>query len=109
MSVQINIANDFSDVPAGRHRQDGPYSGEGFRVSFLEPNLKRSYKVILHLDDTEGYGSSFLEEAFGGLVRENNFERKFLEENLVLISEDKILVEEIKSYLAEAFKVKKGE
>jgi hypothetical protein len=47
----------------------GPDSGEAFR-NLLARELKKSSDVIeVVLDGAEGYGSSFLEEAFGGLIR----------------------------------------
>jgi len=79
----IDIAKDFSSVPAGRHLSDGDYSGEFFRESLLRPALKEFEKVEVILDDTAGFGSSFLEEAFGGLVREG-LSKDFLRSHLVL-------------------------
>ncbi|MBZ0259715.1 MAG: STAS-like domain-containing protein [Hyphomicrobiales bacterium] len=66
----INIADDFSKTPAGRVRSDGPSSGERFREDFLLPQLKTTKIVEIKLDGAAGYPSSFLEEAFGGLIRE---------------------------------------
>ena len=63
----ISIANDFSPVPAGRSQKDGPNSGERFRGQLLLPSLNSGATCVKL--DAEGYGSSFLEEAFGGLVR----------------------------------------
>jgi hypothetical protein len=68
----INIARDFSEVPAGRFRSDGDFSGERFREDFLRPSLTSS-DVVVEISGTAGYGSSFLEEAFGGLVRKGYF------------------------------------
>jgi hypothetical protein len=65
----ISIARDFSKYPGGRYRADGPFSGEEFRERLLKKALDQSETVEVILDDTAGYGSSFLEEAFGGLVR----------------------------------------
>ena len=65
----IDIGKDFSRYPAGRYTSDGPFRGESFRSKFLVPALNNNHKIIVLLDDTAGYGSSFLEEAFGGLVR----------------------------------------
>lgn len=65
----ISIAADFSPFPAGRYREDGPFPGEVFRDEKLIPALRDNDEVIVNLDGTNGYGSSFLEEAFGGLVR----------------------------------------
>ena len=66
---RINIANDFSRFPGGRYEKHGKYSGEEFRERFLLPCLQAGMKVEICLDDTLGYPSSFLEEAFGGLIR----------------------------------------
>lgn len=68
MDKTIQIARDFSRFPAGRHRSDGPYSGERFREDFLIPALKQG-RVTLVLDEVAGLPSSFLEEAIGGLIR----------------------------------------
>ena len=59
--------------PGGRFVADGPYSGEFFRDEVLDPALraaiKQREKIRVVLDGAPGYGSSFLEEAFGGLLR----------------------------------------
>jgi hypothetical protein len=68
MITEINIARDFSRSPVGRFREDGPHSGQAFREDVLVPSLAKGDVVII-LDGTDGYPSSFLEEAFGGLVR----------------------------------------
>ena len=65
----INIAKEFSVSPAGRVPADGPFNGERFRNDFLAPALNKNDKVVVVLDGVSGFGSSFLEEAFGGLVR----------------------------------------
>lgn len=65
----INVAREFSEVPFGRFRSDSRFSGEAFREDLLIPNLKNESEVEVILDGTEGYGSSFLEESFGGLIR----------------------------------------
>jgi hypothetical protein len=73
--MQIAVA-DFSETPAGRYSGDGPHSGELFRENVLRPALMRlAQNEVLHvkIDNVEGYGSSFLEEAFGGLVRDGTF------------------------------------
>ncbi|WP_120968669.1 STAS-like domain-containing protein [Comamonas sp. lk] len=69
MKKLIVIAKDFSRSPSGRHREDGPFSGQLFREELLVPALK-SGAVEVNLDGVLTLGSSFLDEAFGGLVRE---------------------------------------
>ena len=74
MSKMISIAKDFSDVPWGRVPADGDFCGENFREQKLLPALRASKdKIIVDLDGVEGLGSSFLEEAFGGLVWNGHF------------------------------------
>ncbi len=65
----IRLAADFSPCPAGRFSEDGPYPGATFREQLLMPAIKAHDEVIVDMDGTEMAGSSFLEEAFGGLVR----------------------------------------
>lgn len=65
----ISVARDFSKTPGPRFIKQGDWSGEKFR-KVLEDRLKRHDQLVIDLDGTRGYGSSFLDEAFGGLVRE---------------------------------------
>ncbi len=88
--MTISIAKDFSDVPAGRFRDDGDWSGEKFREELLIPALKKADKkhpVIVNINDTEGYGSSFLEEAFAGLIR-NGYTKENIAEKLQIEAND---------------------
>lgn len=93
----INIARDFSRAPAGRFISDGPNSGERFRKQFLVPALQADTDLVLELDGTRGYGSSFLEEAFGGLVR-MGYAAADLLRRIKLRTTDPSLVSEIQSY-----------
>lgn len=80
----IYIAEDFSLYPAGRFLDDGPFSGEKLRKEFLVPSLKTFPSVTVRIDGVKGYGSSFLEEAFGGLVREEGFSAEKLGKQLLI-------------------------
>ena len=78
----INIARDFTRYPGPRHVEDGPKSGEEFRDKVLFPRLaaaKADDRIVVVLDGARGYTSSFLEEAFGGLVRLKGFTRDQLD------------------------------
>ena len=98
-SIKISVLNDFGEFPAGRfHPADGEYTGERFRNELLVPNLQKYKKVIVVLDNDEGYGSSFLDEAFGGLVRANSINKDWLHEHLSIESSD-----ENKTYIAEVW------
>jgi hypothetical protein len=97
---EINLAQDFSKHPAGRYKTDGPYSGELFREAFLIPIVRNHERTVIHLDGARGYGSSFLEEAFGGLAR--LYSRSIVNELIILQSRDSNLVQRIKTYIKEA-------
>lgn len=69
-TIRVNVAKQFSKLPGARYIRLGPNSGELFRQTFLVEPLRQGKTVIVELDGVRGYGSSFLEEAFGGVVRE---------------------------------------
>ena len=98
----IKMGRDFSPCPGGRVREDGPQCAEAFREDTLGPALDADDVVVLHLDCAEGYGSSFLDEAFGGLVRSGRHTAEELHRKLRLTSRDETLVREIWSYIDQA-------
>ena len=103
-NVTINIAKDYTTTPGARYKMDGPFSGEEFREIYLEKHFKNPtdcYKVKIILDGTEGYATSFLEEAFGGLVRKIK-SKKPLERIEFISIEDPLLIDEIKTYIENA-------
>ncbi len=67
--TKISISKDFSEFPGGRYRKHGPHSGEEFRENYLIPAFVRDDEININIDGTKGFPSSFLEEAFGGLLR----------------------------------------
>jgi len=98
----ISIARDFSRTPAGRYPKDGPFNGQRFREQFLEPAIAQALakkgKVIVEFSDADSYSSSFLEEAFGGLVRDKKFNRDQIQSVLILATSDPVY----SMYLADA-------
>jgi len=94
----INIAKDFSYYPGGRH---GPLGGEKFRRDFLEPVLAAGLHAKISFDGARGYDSSFLEEAFGGLVREGFSSQKVLDA-FDFASKDESIIDEIREYITDA-------
>ncbi len=79
----IILVSDFSSKPTGRYTDKAyPDSGQRFRDDFLVPALKEFDKVIVVLDGYNRYGRSFLDEAFGGLIRESEFKKSELDERL---------------------------
>lgn len=101
---KINIAKNFTRFPSGRFKRNGETSGEAFRERFLETPLKNGEEITIELDGTIGYGSSFLEEAFGGLVRVLNFSANEIKKKIHLISSDPAICEEIIGYIDDAGK-----
>jgi hypothetical protein len=99
--ITIKIATDFSRYPAGRYVIDGPYSGELFRTKFLAPAIERQDKVVIDMDGARGYGSSFLEEAFGGLVR-LGFMKDMIKRKLEIHATNASLKQEINDYINSA-------
>lgn len=62
---QINIAKDFSEFPWARYRIDGEHSGEEFFDEILNKiNVDELDEIIINLDGTYWYPSSFLSQAF---------------------------------------------
>ena len=100
----INISNDFSRFPSGRYKTDGKFSGEHFREDYLLPYLKKHDRVVVDINDVRGYGSSFLEEAFGGLIRNKYFSIKELMDRLEIVGDEKYstYINEIWDYIKEA-------
>lgn len=95
--------SDFTKYPGPRYISLGPNSGEAFRNEVLKPALELNEPIQVNLDNVFGYGSSFLEEAFGGLVRDgvSPVKMKELVKNLVS-NDDPYLVEEITEYVTDA-------
>lgn len=71
----INISTDYTPFLGGRYEEDGEGNGTTFREEFLKPVMDTvgAGPVDIVLDGAAGYPSSFLEEAFGGLVREHGY------------------------------------
>ncbi len=88
MNDTIVIVRDFHPFPAGRYVEDGPGNGTTFREKFLVPLLERRSHVLIDLDGAPGYPSSFLEEAFGGLIR-RGFDEKTIRESLTFKATDR--------------------
>lgn len=106
--LTVNIARDFTRFPSGRFKRNGDTSGEAFRERFLESQILQGEIITIELDGTIGYGSSFLEEAFGGLVRKLRLSPNEIHKKIKLISEDPSLIEEIRTYIEDAGRSTQG-
>ena len=84
----ISLAREFSPFPAGRYQNDGEFNGTRFREEVLAPALKAGGVVEVSFDGVAGFGSSFLEEAFGGLLRNEKFEPSYVQDHLTITTTD---------------------
>lgn len=86
--IEINIAKDFAKAPGARNYDDGKKSGEEFFKEELRPKYilskERNVKLKIIIDGTEGFPSSFINEAFGLLG--NEFPPDEVWDKLVIIS-----------------------
>ena len=103
----IIVAKDFSFTPGFRYKEQSKYSGEEFRETFLEPIFESdSHSIItINFDGTAGYPTSFLDEAFGGLVRKyvNKYGFEKISQKFRFISEeDKTIIEDVQKYMEDA-------
>jgi len=106
--IKIKVS-DFSIVPGSRKRDEGKnaHSGEEFRIDYLIPKyleaIEHKIKLIVDLDGTIGFGTSWLEEVFGGLVRTYN--KADVKKTLDFVSnEEPYLIDDIKHYIEDATK-----
>jgi len=104
MNIEINISQNFSETPGARYKTDGDFSGQDFFENILEPKFleiqETNFKLVVNLDNTDGYATSFLDEAFGGLARK--YGEKLVLKKIEFISiEEPYLIDEIKSYMNE--------
>lgn len=75
--INFSIARQFSRHPGPRFRRQGADSGEALRARLVRIlNSHPDATIVVELDGTSGFGSSFLDEAFGGLVRSDGFGRE---------------------------------
>jgi hypothetical protein len=88
-SLELDIAKDYSAYPAGRDEADGPFNGERFRRELLLPLYQKAatqnVEFLVSLVGVKSFGSSFLEEAFGGLVRKDRVDKNDLRNRLRIL------------------------
>lgn len=110
--ITINVAQDFSRIPGARFPEEGDFSGQDFRTNILSPLLRKAIeshdKLRVILDGTAGLGTSFLEESFGGLIRNDGFSLQEIMDTIEFVSdEDPEYIEEITEYLKSSNEQKK--
>ncbi|NOI32177.1 STAS-like domain-containing protein [Vibrio coralliilyticus] len=80
----IHVVSEYHPRPKWRYEHEGEGSGEVFRRDFLAPDLREYDHVEVDLTGYNRYGPSFISEAFGGLVREEDFSLLDLKKKLTI-------------------------
>lgn len=106
-ALSINVAKDFSPYLFGRTTpQDGDFTGEVFRETILKKNLDQLNDgeiLIVDFDDVlTDVGSSFLSEAFAGLIEKGHITKENLLNVLVIKSKDDLYDIAVRKYINEA-------
>lgn len=99
MPVTINVARDFYPFPSGRNAKHGPFNGARFRDELLLPHLKSGEEICVDLSGLDGKTPSFLDEAFGSLVKFGFTEQQLRERLHLVASDDDVVVGETWSYV----------
>ncbi|WP_198578690.1 STAS-like domain-containing protein [Caulobacter hibisci] len=102
MTTTIRLAADFNPFPFGRYPSHGDWSGQRFREEWLVPALKKGEPVEVDLDGARGLSPSFLEEAFGGLVRVGFATKDLLGRIHIKSDRDPSFIDTIESYIRDA-------
>lgn len=102
----IKIAEDYTTTPGVREEIEGDFPGEEFLDKILLPKfkqaLKEKKKLLIDLDRTAGYATSFLEAAFGGLARKYKDDKIVLSTLEFISNDDPFLKDDITEYIKEA-------
>lgn len=101
-TIVINVAEDFSDLPIGRKIHErfmcepNMLSGEAFKRNLLIPALKTGKPVIIDMSNVYGFGSSWLNEVFGGLHEDMDSTKQELTKRIdILCIDDKMTLSSI--------------
>lgn len=88
--IVIDIPIDFTKTPGWRTYDDGPFSGQEFFDKLLkkgfENSQKSGVKLKVILDGSDGYTTSFLNEAFRLLGKEFGADEVW--SNLIIVSNE---------------------
>jgi len=81
--LTINVNRDFSKYIGGREKRISEFSGEDFRMRFLEENFEIYDRINIELDGVLGYPWDFLDEVFGVMARRHGKEKFWEKFNLI--------------------------
>lgn len=111
--MTLTVATDFSRTPGVRTLSEGNFSGEVFLGEYLYPRFTEAVRLgqvlTVNLTGTAGYATSFLEAAFGGLVRGDENQQipahdlaTVLSHLNLVCTDDPYLLDEINEYMQDA-------
>ncbi len=108
--IEKIIIAEFSPVPFGRYPTDGNFSGQRFRREKLRNPFKDDNVELIQIDfnGIVPVGSSFLDESFGGLIRDEGMTFEQVWKKLEIISDFPLYKIQIENILHEAEKEKRG-
>ncbi len=103
-TIVLKIAQEFTPHIGARYRSDGDFSGDQFYEDILKPKLDEVWrdpkkKIILDLDGTFGYASSFLSQIFVRIMQDFHEKNKVLKKLIIKSDEEPLLIEAIKDEL----------
>ena len=104
--VELDIGRDFSPLPGGRYRSQGPSSGQEFYEDHLLPAYIRAVEQDVQLNVKMegvqfGYPIGFLDEAFGQLARRHGNETVLKVLNLQYPGDHDRTIETVKTLMLE--------
>ena len=108
--ITVSVAREFSITPGPRTAREGLHSGEEFLERLLLPRFDQAIAagttLVVELDGTAGYATSFLEAAFGGLARARG--GAAVTKTLRLVASDEpYLLDEILGYIEDVAKAER--
>lgn len=105
-NIEFSVVLEFSRTPSARVAKEGKFPGTELRgkiAPLIKEAIVKGVKFLIDLDGASGYGTSFLEEVFGGLIREEHFTFNELKRTLMIKSdEEPELIDEIWEYITDA-------
>jgi len=93
---------EYTDTPIGRNALDGPKNGADYRENHIVPALGEYEIVKLDFSKTIGTTPSFLEEIFGGIIRDKILTPAELKRRTEVISKYESVKRNVIKYIDEA-------
>lgn len=104
-TLRVSVAQEFSTTPGPRYKTEGDFSGEQFLAEVLFPRFQEAQAaggtLLVDLDGTDGYATSFLDGSFGELARKLQPE-EVLRVLRFKCDDEPSLIDEIEEYIREA-------